>query len=308
MSHNPDDVLLEHDRHVIARRKEHLMTEITAQPSSSVVPQHASGRSSGRRRRLAIGMAAVVALTAGTFAATSFSGGPAGKGATAFAVEKLPSGSISIKVVGTAASAQQMTDQLRAQGVNVTIDTEPVSSQLVGTWITFATPDGVATPLTHLLMQQFAGATATLEIPASLLATTRLKLTVGRAPHDGEALEATGERNVFSPGGLLYCYELAGGTAAVAQAALSSAGYHLHWKYTGGPVSASGPGGWSSTPSTGVVTRAFIGLPGTSGGDHDVYIQTANPGDPQFKALLWSGYGPSAEASNTRDYSGCPAR
>ena len=91
------------------------MAEITTQGARATKPV---SRRTGvwRPARMVVAGAVTVAVAAAVFVIGSTVGGPEGHGPTAFAVERLPNNLTSITIVNSDASAQQMTDQLHAQG------------------------------------------------------------------------------------------------------------------------------------------------------------------------------------------------
>src|SRR4051812_46370088 len=113
------DTSLSPDR--LARLRGHVMTEISTAPAPLATPPPAHRRWAPRRVGVALG--AVAAATTAVLVALTVTAGPGGLGPTAFAVAHLPGDIVAIKVVNTRASADQMTRQLKAQGVNASIET-----------------------------------------------------------------------------------------------------------------------------------------------------------------------------------------
>jgi len=284
------------------------MSEINVLSDSA--PLASASHHSPRRRltiRLAVAGAVVVAVAVGTIAALSQTGGTGAASGTAFAVERLPSGDVTITVISTTVSAKQMTDQLRAQGLNVTVNTTAASPQLVGSFVAASSGPNASPALEATLKSQLNNYSSTLQFPAALT-SGGVTLTFGRAPRAGETLSVVGRRNALAPGGLLYCYRLAGDTPQQAASTLTKAGYVLHWR---GEAQQSAPvsdAQYTATIPSGVVVNALTQDPFmTSATAKDVYLRVLPTDDPAFATWLWQGYPPAQEASGTRDYSSCPA-
>src|SRR4051812_14446745 len=121
------DAPLSRDR--LARRREHLMTEITATPSTIHVEPPRRSRRTARYGLAAAG--AIAVATAAVSVVLTIGGDATGLGPTAFAVTPIPHGNVSIDIVSTRASAAEMTRQLRAKGLPIKIATMPASPALV---------------------------------------------------------------------------------------------------------------------------------------------------------------------------------
>lgn len=296
------DTSLTPDR--LARLREHLMTEITAGPAtqSTYLPVAKARRAP---RRLVSAGAAVVVTAAALLTALSMTGGPGGLGPTAFAVSHLPGDIVAIEVVNSDATAEQMTRQLHAQGLSVTVHAVPTNPQLVGTWVyeSFSgdVPEAIRTSIAE---QARDGYRNTVEIPASFPGT--ITLAVGRPMRAGETPQVAGVRNALAPGGLLFCTRLSGADPDAAAAHLRADGYTVHWS-DGSPLRTI-----AAPPAGTRVTQAFIfdidqkdvELP--VGDPRDVTLVVVDPADSAFAKQLWTGYSASQHATGTADYSGCP--
>lgn len=276
-----DDLTLDADR--LRRRREHLMSEITLERQAEAV--RPTPRRVPRRAFPAVASAAV--LTAGAFLALS-SGSE--QGGTAFAMTPAAGGKVAVRVVDSDVSAKAMTAQLRAAGLDVTVETMPASPQLVGTWLYVSSDGSVPDALHDEVFDQTRGYTATLELPASI--PGGLVLGVGRAPRDGEAVAVSGRRNALAPGGLLHCDRLSGVAPDTALSRLTAAGYTVTW--AGGAAPARGSR----------VTLAYV----SDTAPKTVEVTALAPGDARYDAQSWLGFAPSARATGDRGYDGCPAR
>ena len=252
MSHKPADHLSP-DR--LARRREHLMTEIAQQHAPATTPDLAPARRRWSPRvRLLTAAASIAVLVIGisVFAATT--GGPTGRGPAAFAIENLPGGKVSIRVVNNTVSAAQMTRQLQDVGLSITIDAVPASPQLVGRWLTTGASEDVPGTVIDDLTQQALGKTATLDITRTF--PGQITLTVGRSPRVGEDPQVSGTPNALSPGGLLYCQRLSGQIPSAAAKSLTDAGYTVSWAVGGVRRSvATAPDGTRVVKPTSSMTR-----------------------------------------------------
>jgi hypothetical protein len=222
-------------------------------------------------------------LTAAAVIALSVVNGSTSLGTPAFAVTELPQGEVAITVVSTAATATQMTAQLHAEGVNVTIETMPASPQLVGTWVAQSYSGGVPLSVSQSIDEQTHGYVATLELPTQ--SAGAITLYVGRTPDAGEQVQVGGVRNALAPGGLLACLQLSGSQPATASQVLSSAGYSIRWAYGNrlNPVAAP--------PAGTTVTDAYVSDQQTGEtGQRDVTVLVADPDASSYRALLESGF------------------
>jgi hypothetical protein len=293
MTHDP----LAPDRH--AARREHLMSEITATHDAAMAPVVGDPRGSRWPvKRLVVAAAAVAAIAGGALTALSVTGGPSGVGATAFAVARLPHGQISIRVVSTAASAKQMTDQLHARGLAISVQTMPATRQMVGTWIAISSSEDFPQSLSKDLAKQAFGHSVTLDMPAHF--TGSLDLTLAVAAEAGQDPEVSGLRNALAPGGVLACSALPGTRPNHAATVLRRMGYTVLGFTTsvGQPLPTNQY--LTDAPPGTRVTGAFIEdmsptdffqvVPGT---ERNVAIQIASPTDPQYQQRLHAGFAPS---------------
>jgi hypothetical protein len=293
----------------LQRRLEHFMTEIATPATAPAMP----GATQPRRRRRAFAVTAIVAAASiATFIGVAVSGGPSGHGAQAFAIENQPSGAVSIQVVNNTVDAADMTRQLREQGFNFTVDTVPVSPQLVGTWLTVSADENANQAAVDQLVGQMKSANPTIVVP-STLATASLWFTFGRAARVGEAPAAVGVGNALAPAGSLYCLRVSGATPAHAAQVLTAAGYRPHFSPVGNPSTTHQSyqqhyrAYTSQAPTTGIVAAAHVNDPLLPfAGPKDVYLFVYSQDDPHLGPNMWLGYPASVQASGIRDYSPCP--
>ena len=300
------DTSLAPDR--LARLRGHLMTEIATQTAPAEVGPAPTHLRRWTLRRIGIAASAVAAATAAVFAGLAATSGPGGLGPSAFAVTHLPGDTVGIKVVNTQATADQMTRQLQADGVDVRIRTVPTTPQLVGTWVMASFSGEVPAAVSNAVAAQTRGYVATIELPAVFPGS--ITLYVGRAMRSGETPQVGGARNALAPGGLLFCDRLIGARPADAQRTLAADGYTVHW--------ADGRRGLytqevATPPAGSRVTAAFIfdfdrrNVDQPIVNPHDVTVTVLDPRDPRFKAQIWLGFAPSQQTSPSAiDFSSCP--
>ena len=258
-----------------------------------------------RRNRRAAALVAVAAATATMFVVLSTTGGEGGLGPRAFAIARLPGDVVSIHVVDTDASAEQMTRQLQEHGLDITIEAVPTNRQLVGTWLWVSQSEDVPRSVGRSVEEQLAGYTATIELPSSF--PGEITLGVGRAAKEGEELQVGGIRNALAPGGLLFCERLRDLPPAEVHRRLTAKGYVVGW---------AAPRGRRFVPSPppGVVTEAFVvdfeamgrGEIGDDEDTRDVRVVVREPSDPLYEQQRWMGFSPSQRAAGEIDYSSCP--
>lgn len=263
----------------LTRRREHLMTEI-AKNASPVTTSSGEGRRTVRRW-VAAGVV-VAAATAAAFVGLIVSAGSSDLGAPAFAVTRAPNGTVTVHIVSTKASADQMTHQLQSQGVNVRIETMPASPQLVGTWVYAEFSGDVPQAEAASVVAQTQGYVSSIKIPSDL--TGRIVLGVGRAPTEGEHVQVFGLRNALAPGGQLECLGLRGVATHVAASRLQQRGYTVRW--------TTRPGGstTSSAPVDQRVTEAFV-----ADGSKEVTLVTAIAGTSMYDHQVATGFGVSKQ-------------
>jgi hypothetical protein len=264
------------------------LTLLERPPSPAVAPRPR------RTRRLMVAAASVAALTAGITVVVTAAGHAAGLGPTAFAVTTQPHGKIAIRVVSTKASAQQMTNQLHAHGLNITVQTVPASSQLVGTWVELAGNASVSNALMAQLGDQAIGHATTIVMPARF--TGSLTFDIARTPAPGEAVQVGGIRNALAPSGPLACQGLSGATPAAARQTLAALGYTI----TGWSDSPSDDNPTTAPPAGTRVVQTFIddisptdATKTIASRDHDVIVDVTAPSDRLYQTRLHSGFAPS---------------
>lgn len=290
----------------LARLREHLMLEIAPPLSRTqeVAPAHR-----WTPRSAALAAATVAAATAAVLGGLTLGAGPGGLGPSAFAVTPEPKGVVAVHVVSTQASADQMTRQLQAKGLNVQVATVPVSPALVGTWVAVGADGDYSQARMDDLIRQTEGYATTLEIPANM--PGEIQLTVGRAPNRGEAIAVGGLRNALAPGGPLACQALSGANPSVAARQLRSLGYTIDFWTTKQPLVH--PAG---TPAsvTGVVAEPAFGSKVTQvwvhdwvgneltnvrpGYEHHVVVQVQDPRSSTYEYEVWQGFPPSMQGGD----------
>jgi hypothetical protein len=297
------DTSLSPDR--LARLREHVMTEISTAPAPQALKPTPRGR--WTPRRLGTAVAGMAAATAAIVIGLTVATGPGGLGPTAFAVSHLPGDTVAIKVVDTAASAEQMTRQLQAQGVNVRIDAITANPQLVGTWNGAGFTSDVPASIVHSIMEQEHGYVSTIEIPAVFPGT--IGLSVGVPTPAGETPGVVGARNALAPGGQLFCERLSGVQPAVAERELAAQGYTVHWADgTHGLYQDEIP----DPPPGSRVSSAVIfdfdpqDVSRPIPNPHDVTLTVIDPHDRRYLPQLWLGFAPFQQTiPQSIDYSTC---
>ena len=264
-------------------RKQHLLNEI-ARPSGA--------RSQPHRTRILLPMSVLVALVASLV----IIGGPGDLGTPAFAVTSAPNGMVSIRVVSTVASADQMNRQLASQGIPVSIQTAPSTPDLVGTWVAAQLSQDVPTAIADSVDSQTQGYATTIELPRDIRGI--VTLTVGRSPRPGETIVAAGLRNILAPGGALACQGLATTTPTQTASALSRLGYEVDFWTMGSPLALSDR--VAQPPTTARVTAVFLNdfdpsdlTISVRGRSNHVIVQLASPGSAAYTSQLRLGYAPS---------------
>lgn len=269
------------------------MSEVALSERLNPTRTHNSRAHRRPRMRLAFG-AAVVGLATGVTSVVLNTWNPAGTGPTAFAVTQSPSGAVAIRVVSTAASAEQMTRQLHDRGINVRIVAQTATPPLVGTWIGWGASEDPSAELTSTLSSQMQGYRSTIELPAGF--DGKITLDVGVPAQPGEKPNVGGLRNALAPGGVLACQQLAGADPQTAERTLQRLGFHLdYWterEWRGTPL--------PQPPAGTKVVKALIHdtdlqdwtnvLPG---GERNVILLVAAPDDAAYPRLMREGYAPS---------------
>lgn len=279
----------------LASRREHLMTEILQAPRA--VP----AKPSRRPLRLAVAGLTVAALTAGITVYANTGGGRSGNGPAAFAVETLPTGPVRITVLNQSdLSAQQMTRQLHAQGLDISITTLASNAQVAGEWLTYSS-DGKDPVDDAVVEAQMQGQPHQIEIPPGLLRHP-IDFGVARLARPGEKIAVAGLRNALRPAGPLFCLRLAGADPAVAEQRLTAAGYRVHFDARAGDWRTA-----TASPPTGRVVQAYLWDPvmGISGTVKDVYVSVLEPTSTRYAGSVWQGWPKAQQTSGVPDYSSC---
>jgi hypothetical protein len=280
----------------------HLMTELAQQQSELANSPTAEPREPDRRRvRLLVAASAVAVLALVISIVISTTGGSSGHGPAAFAFASLPDGKVSVRVVNSDVSADQMTRQLQDAGLNITINAVPANAQLVGRWLAIESSEDVPAETLDDLVDQTVGKIAALEVTKTF--PGHVTLTVGRAPRRGEELQVVGIANAAAPGGALYCQKLSGTDAAVAGAKLVAAGYTVRFRPTASSRTVT-----EAPARTKVVQAHIYDDIAPRGGVIDpraVELVVRPPDHPYFNQLRWTGYPGSVAASGKPDHSDC---
>jgi hypothetical protein len=152
------------------------MAEITLQAAPATAPM---SRRTGvwRPTRMVVAGAVTVAVAAAVLVVGSTAGGPEGHGPTAFAVERLPNNLTSITIVNSDVSAHQMTDQLHAQGLDITIRTIPTTPDETGHWVVESFSGDVPQSVSDAVRAQTIKQPRAIEVPS----TFRGSITFGVA-------------------------------------------------------------------------------------------------------------------------------
>ena len=278
----------------LARRREHLMSEIVAGQieSPSTNARRFVARRGLRLPAMATVAAAAVAATIGLTAGTG-----AGLGPVAFALAPVPGGNVAITVVNTKASAAQMTNQLHKQGLDITIKTVSATPQLVGRWLAVSTSNGTGQQSQRALASQALGKVATISVPRNF--GGKILLYVGVPTAKGHNPDVAGLPNALAPGGKFYCQHLQGASPNEALGRLTKAGYSVRWAFSpNGPALAA--------PAAGTrVTEAFLrdfnpqNVAQVIANPRTVTVVLAEPGTANYAAQLRQGFpavAPSATA------------
>jgi hypothetical protein len=298
------DTSLHPDR--LSRLRGHLMTEIATQPAPAEAQAAPIRIRRWTPRRLAVASAAIAAGTAAVFVGLAATSGPGGLGPTAFAVTPQPHGVVAIHIVNTQASADEMTRQLQAKGLNIKIATMAATPALVGTWVAVGSdgtlPDSVAEKV------NLDGYAATLDVPASFPGL--LILDVGVAPKPGQPINVAGLRNALAPGGPLACHGLSGAKPEDAEKILASLGYTIDQWTTRQPTFRPGvtpeQSGVVAVPPPGTrVTQVWVhDWIGTRWDDidpsreHNVVVQVQAPKAATYTYAIWQGFASSLRTGN----------
>jgi hypothetical protein len=253
------------------------------------------------RWTLACAAAAVVPIAV---AALVLGGGPASLSSPAFAVSPQPSGDVSIKVIRTSASAAEMTRELRAQGLNISINTVTATPQLVGRWVGGGASGDGSPELGDRLRNQVFGQVTEIILPRSFVGQLTLDVAVPAAA--GTEPNVVGTPNALAPGGLLFCRNLSGSEPSRVEASLTNAGYKVRWAAT--QYGATVP----SVPRGDRVTAAFIFDYDVHDPSHtivnpsEVTVTVTSPDAADYAARLAQGF-PSGETPTTISRADCPA-
>lgn len=126
----------------------------------------------------------MVAVTAGIFVTLSATGGSTGSTgstgieATAFTVNHVPGDMVTIKIVDSAASAQEMTKQLRSQGLDITVNTMSSTAQETGHWVLASFSGQVPESVSDAVSAQARRQPATITVPAAFPGSLTLVVAV----------------------------------------------------------------------------------------------------------------------------------
>lgn len=280
--------------------REHLMREITLtrQPnltSTAESPAPLRQRATWKKRRVMGGFASLATIAAITMVAIE--SGPSA--AAAFSFQAISSDTVAVHIVNTAVGADEMTDQLQHQGLNVTIDAVPTSPQLVGTWLTVSFTDDVPTTVQDAVLAQVPnGYTATVDLPTSFPGD--ITFSIGRATRTGESARVVGQRNALAAGARLGCLHATGANPEDVQKAVQALGYSSSWadgdQVDLRPIAVPEPGQR--------IVQAFIDDTSPT----QVQLVTATPGSTRYDARSRQGYAPTQwDTRNSNSGSCTPA-
>ena len=131
-------------------------------------------------------------------------------------------GTVTVLITNPLAAAGQLTAALRAHGLNIIVQTVPVSPSLVGTIVY------TDAPIIRSLWKpacSVTGCPVGLVLPAGY--TGRATIAVGRPARPGEGYQSAAD--VFAPGEALHCSGLLGAPATAALPVLRKLGLHATW-------------------------------------------------------------------------------
>ena len=202
----------------------------------------AVGRAQTRhsRRRL-VAATATAALAVALLLGIELAGD--GHRSTALAVTK-HDGWITLRISDATADPREMTNELRAAGIEGVVRVHPVSPSLVGKWAAVETrPPAPAAPGESVSATELANeppgrrdrgdvdrllsidfAPEALRVPEDF--RVRVLLTAGRAPRDGELYAESG--SAFAAGEPLHCSGIERLSPAGAKRAIAAKGYEVH--------------------------------------------------------------------------------
>ncbi len=188
-------------------------------------------------------------------------------------------GFVTALITNPLAAASQLTAVLRAHGLNITVQTVPVSPSLVGT-IVYGDAPAIRTLWKRSC--RFPGCPVGLVIPAGY--TGRADIAVGRPARPGETYRTSAD--VFAPGEVLHCSGLLGAPATTALQVLRRLRLHATWRALGWP-------NWPVISSTDASSphherpAGYI-IEGDPASAHQVDLGTlpALPHNPQFRDLV----------------------
>jgi hypothetical protein len=192
---------------------------------AEVSPVQSRPRSMSRRGRVALVAASTCLVVVGAIVLQAVRTDPLRGGA--LAIQQVGD-VIVVRVADATANPEDMTQELRAAGIDAHVSAEPVTPQHIGAWIE-ASCDPAAPACVRILEQTDQESPAqVLEIPAGL--EGGLRLIVGRPAREGE-LYADGGANAMAPGGPLACLHLDTMTTTEAEDVLSNLGFEIVWVY-----------------------------------------------------------------------------
>jgi hypothetical protein len=171
------------------------------------------------------GLAAAVA--AGVLAVTMLEGPGGATGPAAFAMQNISRDTISVQIVNSQVAAQEMTDQLHQRGLNISVESVPVSPQLIGTWVGAAFSADVSETVVQTVVDQMSGYSSTIELPASFAG--EITLNTGQAAGPGQEPMVIASPNALAPAGRLGCLHATGSMPATFQQQAEELGYSVTW-------------------------------------------------------------------------------
>lgn len=268
----------------------HPVTELhPASTSSHQAPESVAvrvARRGWRRPAVLVGVAAATLVAVGVGAVASSSSADLGQSAFAVSPAVGVADAVRVRIVDTSAEAKQMTEQLHAQGLDVTVQTMPAVRQVVGTWVSVGSDGSPAAENAYDgIIAQTMGYTSDVVLPRGI---SGLTLTVAVAPSAGEAPAVLGLRNAFAPGGALACSPARGVPAEQAVQILEQGGYT--------PQTVSFPSLEPVIAAPGdIATMAYY----DDASPKTIQLVVLAPGDRRAAPQLASGFSPSQAAAGT---------
>ncbi len=188
-------------------------------------------------------------------------------------------GTVTALITKPLAAASQLTAVLRAHGLDIAVQTVPVSPSLVGTIVY------TNAPIIRTLWKpscSVTGCPVGLVFPAGY--TGKATIAIGRPARPGEGYQSMAD--VFAPGEVLHCSGLLGAPATAALPVLRKLGLHATWRgsYSNWPLNPPQGAGDSQHPER---PSGYI-IEGDPTSARSVVLDTspAVPSNAQFRELV----------------------